>query len=180
LVYGLLLLKNKQRDAAIKHFDEIHGRHPTLLLPLQAIAWGQFEKGAIQAGVEELAELVSKTPKPKKPADPYSEAAQQMFHWAGQLREYAALAVEQRGQTLETALASLDTAIADHGEKSLQSYEAGRAKSRAVHREYEQQIEGATDRPLLAKLKIERRQMARYVAFPYEQASQQILAALNE
>ena len=140
----------------------------------------QFEKRAYQAGVDELVELVSKISKPKKPNDPYLEAAQQMFHWAGQLREYAAVAAEEGGPPLDIALAALDAAIADHGEKSRQFYEAGRAKSLAVHRDFEKQIAAAASTSVSAKLKIERRQMARYVAFPYEQAVQQVLATLDQ
>ena len=125
-------------------------------------------------------ELVSKISKPKKPDDAYPDAAQQMFHWAGQLREYAAVAAEEGNRPLDIALAALDAAVADHGEKSRQSYKAGRAQSLAIHRDFDKQIAAAASTSVFAKLKIERRQMARYAAFPYEQAAQQVLAALDE
>ena len=60
LIYGLLLLKNKQRDPAIKQFEEIKSERPDLLLPLLGIAWACCEKRAYQAGLDELTELVSR------------------------------------------------------------------------------------------------------------------------
>ena len=36
LLYGLLLLKAKERDAAQKHFEDLKVEFPKLLLPLQA------------------------------------------------------------------------------------------------------------------------------------------------
>ena len=60
LIYGLLLLKNKQRDPAIKQFEEIKSERPDLLLPLLGIAWACCEKRAYQAGLDGLTELVSR------------------------------------------------------------------------------------------------------------------------
>ncbi len=179
LVYGLLLLKDKQRDPAIKQFGEIKSRRPDLLLPLQGIAWACFEKRAYQAGLEEVTELVSKIPQPKHPADPYPGPQQQVFFWAGQLREYAVLTVEPSRQPSAGSLAALDAAAARHPVEAQRLYEEGRGKSRAIHAEFQRRITAAESEAQAAKLKVERRGMLHYVEFPYRQSVQQILAGLE-
>jgi serine/threonine-protein kinase len=178
LVYGLLLLKDKQRDPALKQFEEIKSQRPDLLLPLQGIVWACFEKRVYQAGVEELTELLSKIPQPKD-LDPYPEAPQQVFSWAGQLREYAVLAVEPSRQPSAGSMAALDAAVARHHVDGQRLYEEGRAKSRAIHAEFERRITAAESEALAAKLKVERRGMLHYVEFPYNQSVQQVLGGLG-
>jgi serine/threonine-protein kinase len=179
LVYGLLLLKDKQRDPALKQFEEIKGQRPDLLLPLQGIVWACFEKRAYQAGVEELTELLSKIPQPKN-LDPYSEAQQQVFSWAGQLREYAVLAVEPSRRPSAASLAALDAAVARHHVEGQRFYEEGQARSRAIHAEFERRISAAESEALAAKLKVERRGMLHYAEFPYNQSVQQVLGGLEQ
>ena len=180
LIYALLLLKNKQRDPAIKQFEEIKSQRPDLLLPLLGIAWACFEKRAYRAGLDELTELVSKIPQPKNPADPYPEAQQQAFAWAGQLREYAMLTVEESRRPAAASLAALDAAVARHTAEGQRLYEEGRSRSRAIHAEFQRRITAAESEALGAKLKVERRGMLHYVEFPYSQSVQQILGGLEQ
>ena len=134
LLYGLLLLKEsqrnaEQRDVVLKEFDEIKVQRPDLLLPLEATIWVRFDKRAYPTGIDELAELVAKIPKPKNPGDAYPENMQQLFTWAGQLRDFAAVAAEEGRRPSASTLAALDAAIAKHGPDAERLYEEGRAKS---------------------------------------------------
>lgn len=177
LLYGLLLLKNKERDSAQKQFDAVRSQHPDLLLPLQGIAWVSFEKRSYPSGMDALVELVSKIP---KKSIPYSDANRQMFYWAGQLREYVALTIDRRPQSLDSSLSALDAAIASQNADAQRSYEDGRAKSRAVYAAFERQIATAESASATATLKMEGRQVTRYTDFPYSQAVEQILAGLEQ
>ncbi|MBU4270547.1 MAG: serine/threonine protein kinase [Planctomycetes bacterium] len=179
LLFGLLLMKQKQRDAATKHFEEIHLQRPDLLLPLEAIAWMRFERRAYQSGVDELKELVSKVPPPKKSDETYPEAARQVFYWVGQLREYAAVAAEELRRPSAASLSALDAAVARAGAEAQRFYEQGRAKSREIHADFDKRIAAATSDADAAKLKIERRRIIHYVDFPYDRILRQILAGLD-
>jgi hypothetical protein len=180
LLYGLLLLKDKQRDPAIKQFEEIKSQRPDLLLPLQGIAWACFEKRAYQEGLEELTELVSRIPQPKNPVGPYPEAQQQVFSWAGQLREYVVLTVEPSRLPSAGSLAALDAAVARHAAEGQRLYEEGRARSRAIFAEFQQRITAAESEALAAKLKVERRGMLPYVEFPYSQSVREVVGELEQ
>jgi hypothetical protein len=179
ILYGLLLMKNKQRDPAQKQFDAIRSQHPELFLTLQSIAWVSFEKRAYQSGVDALAELVSKVPKPKKPSEAYPEPQQQVFLWAGQLREYVAMTLEKGGKSLADSLSSLDVAVARQNADARRLYEEGRAKSRAVHVDFERQIATAESAAVAASLRIEGRTVTRYVEFPYDEIVQQVLDGME-
>ncbi len=179
LLFGLLLMKHKQRDAATKHFEEVHLQQPDLLLPLEAIAWMRFERRAYQSGVNELKELVSKVPPPKKPGQPYPQSARQVFYWVGQLREYAACAAEEIRRPSAAALAALDAAVARAGVEAQRFYDRGRAKSRDIHADFDKRIAAATSGAEAAKQKIERRRIIHYVDFPYDRILRQILAGLD-
>lgn len=176
LLYGLLLLKNKQRDLAQKQFDAIKTQCPDLLLPLQGTAWGLFEKRAYPSGVDALVELISKIPKSTK-ADSYSRSQQQVLYWAGQLREFVALAVDD-GHRI--SLSALDAAVLHQNADARRLYEEGRAKSKAIHATFERQIATAESAVTAATRKIESRQVNRYVDFPYDQAVQQVLDGLDQ
>ena len=72
LILGLLLMKMKDREAALQHFGELKINHPDLPLPIRALAWLWFDKRSYGSGMDELAELVSKTPKAEQP-DPQKD-----------------------------------------------------------------------------------------------------------
>ena len=94
MLWGLVLLKDKHRDQALKRFDQLRLEQPDLLPPLMAIAWARFDRRTYQAGVDGLAAVVAAIPPPKKPGQPYTDALEQTFFWIGQLREFAAVAAE--------------------------------------------------------------------------------------
>ncbi len=182
MLYGLVLLKNRQqREKASKFFDDLVPQYPNALLPMQAIAWLRFEwKRAYQSGLAELTELVSKVPRPKKPGDPYGEAELQVFYWVGQLREFAAVTVEEGKRPPADSLAALDAAVARHGPDAQRSYEEGREKSRAIDDEFNKKIAAAESEGAAIKMKYDRRSVVQFVDFPYVQAAQQILNGLDQ
>ena len=59
-------------------------------------------------------------------------------------------------------------------------YDEGRAKSRAIHAEFQRRIAAAESEALGAKLKVERRGMLHYAEFPYGQSVQQVLGGLEQ
>ena len=68
LLYGLVLTKLKDRDAAIKQLEELKSDQPDLLPALEALTFLRFDKRSYVPAVTELAGLVGKTPSPKSPA----------------------------------------------------------------------------------------------------------------
>jgi len=178
LIYGLLLLRVRQRDDAQREFATLKGKHPDLLLPGQALAWVQFDKRAYSSGVGELAEMAARIPKPTKPGETYSAESQQIFQWIGQLREYAASLGDKRTAAQE-ALQKLDAAVAGHGDAAVERYEKGRAQSGLVIKDFDDQIRAASDESRKSTLERERRQISRYADFPFAAAAKAVLDGMN-
>jgi len=180
LLYALLLMKQKQRDAAAMQFEELRLQHPDLALHSQAIAWMRFEQRAYQAGIDELTALAAGFERRKTPPEPFSAEAGQLFDWIGQLREYAAVAAEELRRPSPTSLAALDAAVENIGPDALRHYEQGRAKSKSIADDFDKRAADATASADAAKLKIERRRLIHYADFPYDQAVRRILAGLDQ
>ncbi|MCC6124571.1 MAG: protein kinase [Pirellulales bacterium] len=192
LIYGLLLIKSRQinlRDEALRHFEELQIEHPEITLPKQAIAWLKFERQACDDGVTALAELVSQVPKRSSPLPPgegpgvradFSEEAKEIFTWCGQLREFAAEAAAENRRASAKSLAALDAAIDAQGPEAKNAYVLGRANARKILDEIDRKIAAAGDEAERSRLKIERRQLAHYVEFPFDQAIRGILAGIDK
>ncbi len=180
LLYGLVLLKSKQlrlRAEALKHFETLKAEKPDLLLPLEVLAWLRFERRLYPAGIDDLTELMSKIPRPKKPKEALPAELVYLFPWVGRLREFAAM-VDER-PVPEPSLARLDAAVAAHGAEAVKLYEQGREATRAVASDFDAKAASATDEATRAKLKIDRRQVAAYAVFPFDDAVQAILAGMD-
>jgi eukaryotic-like serine/threonine-protein kinase len=180
LLYGLLMLKGKQRDDAVRTFNELTVEYPKDVLPVQAIAWLQFERLAMQSGVERLNELVGRIPGPESPTEPLPPEMQRLFFWIGQLREFAVKAAQEGRRASESSAATLDAAVAQHGSEAARYYEQGRAKTIAKIAEYDASLKSSQDDASTARLKIERRQLPNYVVFPYDDAMQAVLGRLDK
>lgn len=179
LLYALILMKQKQRDAATKQFEELRLQRTSLLLPLQAVAWMRFEQRAYQSGIDKLSELAAIIPPPKTPNASYTEDYPQLFEWIGRLREYAAEAPEELRRPSSISLSALDEAVAKAGADAQLAYKRGRAKSRAITADFDKRIAAATTGADTAKLKIERRRIVHYIDFPYDPVVRRILAGLD-
>ncbi|MBN1393918.1 MAG: protein kinase [Pirellulales bacterium] len=180
LLFGLVLMKQKQRDAAAKHFEEIHLQRPELLLPAEAVAWIRFERRDYSAGVDKLIELASKAPEPSNNRQPFFEDPREMFFWIGQLREFAAAAVDELRRPPAASLAESDAAVAGRGDEARRRYEQGRAKSRGIYDDFGKRLADAAAGAEAAKLKIERRRLVHYVDFPYDRIVRRILNGLDQ
>ena len=160
-------------------FEEISIANPSLLLPLQGLAWIDLEKRTYAPATEKLARLISKVPKPKKPNEPYAQEALQIFEWTGRLREFVALGVSENLRPPESSLAKLDAAVEAHTSEAGRLYREGRTRTQQVIADFDQRIATGDD-ATKSRLRVERRQSTRYASFPYEEATQRILAGLDQ
>jgi hypothetical protein len=173
-------MKGKDRDAALKHLEELKIEHPKLLLPMEGMAWLRFEKRSFQAGTDELVELVSAVPPPARQGEEYSEDIRRVVYWAGQLREYAATGPEENWQPSPQSLDRLDQAVKAHGPDAERYYEMGRAKTRSVASDFDKRSAGSENAAEVAKIKVERRRLVHYVSFPFDRKGQEVLSKLDE
>ncbi len=180
ILYGLLLIKAKDHEAALKHLEELKIKKPASLFPSQGTAWVRFEKRSYTPGVNDLLELVAKIPKPKKPGDPCPPQLQQLFSWIGQLREFAATAEEPTYRPPAELLANLDAAVTDHGSDADRFYQQGRDHSRDIVIDYENKLANSQARDDISRLKVDRRQLVHYAAFPQEKFAKEVLAGLDQ
>lgn len=180
LLYGLALLKAKQRDEAMRHFEVLRIEHPALLLPLEAAAWIRFTKRSYQPGIEDLIELVGKLPRPKAPADPLPNTTERVLQWCGRLREFADSAAKESRQPDDPSIQRLDAAVATLGDASELAYREGREHVETVLLHYDTRMQSARDEATRLKLGIERRNLAHYVSFPLAEHLAQVLAGLDQ
>lgn len=178
LVYGLVLLKAKQRQEAFQHWEQVKINHPNLLLPLQSMAWIRFDKRTYASGVEELTELATMIPKPK-PGEALPEETRQVLDWIGQLREFAAVVPEGNWRAPERSCAKLDAAVAEHGDEAIRLYTRGRSRTKSTLNDYDRRISTAENEPTQKKLKIDRRTLKNYTQYPFDEIVQRILAGLD-
>ena len=175
----MLLIKAKDYEAAIKHLEELKVDKPALVFPSQGIAWLRFQKRSYTTGMNDLLELLTKIPKPAKAGAHYSPQVQQLFTWIGQLREFAALAEEEKYRPAADLLASLDAAVADHGGEADRFYQEGRNHSHQIAEDYDQKLAAAPNGFESSGFKVERRRLVHYADFPLKQYVQDVLAGLD-
>lgn len=178
LLFALIQMKFRQRAEAERQFEELRIAQPEMLLPIQSLAWLAFDKRDYPDGVRHLTELVGKVPRPKKPGEPYPAELQPIFTWVGRLREFAPEADDRRALPPDL-LQQVDAAVSAHGEPVEQLYQQGRQQARKVIEDFDARIASADSDALKGRLRIERRQLGSYAAFPFEAAVQSILAGLE-
>jgi uncharacterized caspase-like protein len=202
LLYGLILLKARQRADAERQFEDLRIERPALVLPVQALAWLRLERREYGEGIRGLAELVGKVPLAKIPPakvppakvppakttgqpypaegqdQPYPAEAQQLFSWVGQLREFAADA-DERHSVPAGALERLDAAAAAHGPAAAELYAQGRQQVRGLLGDFDAKIAAAPDEATKVRLRIDRRQVGNLVPFPLEAAVEGLLNGLD-
>ncbi len=180
LLYGLLLLKARDREKTVPHFEELRLEDPELLLPLEAMAWVQFDTRRYPAGVVQLAELVGRIPVPQKETDGYDAHTLGLFTWVGRLREFAASAGSDTWQVPAETLDQLDAAVAQHGYDARQAFEQGRAAVKKVVADFDNRIATADTDATASRLRIDRRQLVHYASFPFDAEVARILAGLDQ
>jgi len=179
LLRGLLLMKARRPAEADRHFSQLAATDPDLLLPVEALAWLEFEKRACADGIETLERLVRRLATRTGPGDAPSHDATRLLPWIGRLREFTALAVQEAYRAPAAALADLDAAVASQGEQARRLYELGRKEARIALEGFDKGIATSKDAATRSRLRVERRQVRRYATFPFEDWVEQILAGLN-
>ena len=180
LLYGLLVLKAKEKEEAFRHFEQLKIEHPKLLLPLQGMVWLRFDKRRYKAGVDELTEMVSTIPERKKPTDPFPKEIQDLFYWAGLLREFSDVVAEGIWRAPEQNLKNLDAAVAAHGDAAVRFYQQGRSRTQSIMHDFDSRITRADSEAAAKLLKVKRRQLVNYTTFPFDEIRQRILAGLDQ
>jgi hypothetical protein len=173
-------MKAKQRDKASQRLEELSAEQPHELLSVQGVAWLQFEHLSAQAGVNYLTELAGRIPIARHPEDPLAPPLPKLLFWIGQLREFAARAVQENRRPSESSLADLDATVAERGPNAVHWYAQGRKKSADQIAQYDAKIASAESEAEAARLRVERRQLPHYVSFPYDDAIQTILSGLDQ
>jgi hypothetical protein len=179
LLFGLVLLKKKDRDKATQHFEAVKGEMPDRLLPYAALAWLRMEKRAFPAAVQELTNLVNKIPNPGKSNTPVVMPTPDPFEWAGQLRDYA-IGVGEPSRQLTEAAAALDSAVAARGEQAALLYAKGCQHTREILAEFDRKIAEASEEAEIGTLKVKRRLLPNYADFPINQYKDQLLSHLDD
>jgi serine/threonine-protein kinase len=186
ILYALLLLKYRGRDEsakrteAVQKLEELRLARPNLLFTWQGIVWMRLERRTYRPAADAILALVSQVPKPAKAEEELPEEMRRLLAWAGQAREYLASGVEEPHRLSAELLAPIDAAVAAMGSSALQSYQEGRARTKAKLAEFDRRIAAATDEAAAMKLKIDRRRLTEYIQFPFEEITQAVLAGLEE
>ena len=179
LLFGLVLLKKKDREKATQHFEKVKSELPDRLLPYAALAWLRMEKRAYPAAIRELASMIDKMPKPASPGLPQPPVTPDPFEWAGQLRDYA-VGVSDPSRQLNQAVAALDAAVAARGVPAVAQFKKGREHSAEILADFDKKIGDATEDADIGTLKVKRKLLANYTDFPISQYKEQILSHLDE
>lgn len=178
LAYGLLLIKARQRDEALRVLEQVRIEHDDVLLAHQAVAWIHFDKRDYNAGLAALQTVVSRVPLPESDDAPANAATLSMFEWIGRLRELAASATWFSRQPSPQLVQSLDQGVARHGAAVQQRYEAGRAAVRSILAELERRV--AEDPSSQPRVNLQKMNSTTYATFSPEAAAVVIRNRLND
>jgi serine/threonine-protein kinase len=180
LLAGLVYIKARERKSAERQWNDLIAAHPELLLPLEGLAWLEFDKRAPTAGLTALTRLATVIHKPADDAEPFPPDAARALVFAGQLREFASASVEDKEHLPQEALEKLDAALAALGDAAVQTYEQGRSMSRKIADDFDAKLADPNlDEATRSKIRIERRLLNRYVPFPFEASVKSILDGLD-
>jgi serine/threonine-protein kinase len=179
LLFGLVLLKEKDREKAALHFEVVKSELPNQLLPYAALAWLRLEKRSFLLGITQLTKMIDKIPKPTGPDQSPARLTPEPFQWAGQLRDYA-WGVSDASPQLTEELAVLDAAVDAHGAAAVALYNKGRQHSQVVLANFDKKIAAASEVADRLTLETNRKQLANYADFPISPYKDQVLAHVDE
>ncbi len=170
----------KGREQAMQHFQVVKSEMPDRLLPYAALAWLRMEKRVnLAMAVNELTAMIEKIPKPTGPGAAYPAEPKFLFRWSGQLREYAA-DVGEPSRQLSESLSALDAAIGTHGSQAADLYARGRKASEAVWADFNARTAESKDDAEISKLKVDRKQLTKYVDFPLDGYIRQVMQQIDQ
>jgi serine/threonine-protein kinase len=173
LLYGLLLMRSRQRDEAAAVLAALRVQRPDLLEVVHAMTWLDLDRrnfsGAAQGLLEMSAILCKLAVGSGNPDDFHLELA----NWCGRVREYLT-AVD----VPESSLTKVDENFEQAPRQWTEAYRAGREESRKILAKFDEEMAGA-DSFRLPTIRLERRQLRNYASFPYEKWVDRIVAGLD-
>ena len=183
LLYGLLQIKMAQFSEAERVFEPLKLERPEELVSYLALAWTKLFRRDYSGAVTEMLALAShwesSQVKPKPGLIVTVLNGPEVFHFLGQLREYAARVGEGNERPPDSLFQKLDESVQQLGEPLTSAYEQGREQSRQILDRFDEQLARAPDQATQVKIRYERRQLGRYASFPFESLSRQILNGLD-
>ncbi|MGQ9820791.1 MAG: protein kinase domain-containing protein [Thermogutta sp.] len=181
LLYGLLLVKNRQMAEAVRYLEPLKVSHPAEPLPYLLLAWIKVFRRDYRGALTEMRAFAEHWPRRSEAAYPTTDLdlARTVF-WLGQMREFIEGAADERERPLPIDLQGLDDAVPTLGGELAQAYEQGRKQTRAILETLDQQLAAAQgNREKEVQIRFERRQPTRYLSPLIEDWARAVLAGLN-
>jgi hypothetical protein len=181
LLMGLLQLKARKPDKALKTFLAVWLQHPDQLLPLEGMIWGLCQQKQYRRAVSGLVRLVAQLPQQVAADGELKGDAGRILPWVGRIREFAGDAASAGDRPAATELEKIDQAVAAKGSAALRNYEQGRQHVRKKLQEIDKKIDAALSKAERLRLeKFERPKLSNYVSFSEEAAAQRVLDGMEE
>ncbi len=181
LLYGLLLVNNRQMPDASRYLEPLKVSHPAEPLPYLLLAWIKVMRRDYRGALRELRGFTENWPKRDEAAYPTTELdLPRTAFWIGQMREFLEGAAEEAERPLPIDLKALDSDIQAMGSEAAQAYDQGRKQTRAVLQEFDQQLAAAQgNREAEVRVRFERRQPTRYLSPLIDDWARGVLANLD-
>lgn len=183
LLFGLLQIKMTRLSEAQSVLEGVKLERPLELVSYLGLMWIKLLRRDYAGAMQEAASLVENwEPSQVKPTPGLLVTpldGRQVFFFLGQLREFAERAADESERPSAETFARLDDRVTQLGNELAEAYQSGRARSREIADRFDEQISRAPDEPTRVRIKYERRQIARYIDFPYDLLSRQIVAGLD-
>ncbi|MDH3717047.1 MAG: protein kinase [Planctomycetota bacterium] len=181
LLMGLLQLKARKPDEALKTFLAVRRQHPDQLLPLEGMIWGLCQQKQYRRAVSGLVRIVVKLPQQVAADGELKGDAGRILPWVGRIREFAGDAPSARDRPAASELEKIDQAVAARGSAALRNYEQGRQHVRKQLQAIDKKIDAALSKAERLRLqRFERPKLSNYVSFSEEAAAQRVLDGIEE
>ncbi|NMC20101.1 MAG: hypothetical protein GYA33_06730 [Thermogutta sp.] len=181
LLYGLLLVKNRQMPEAVRYLEPLKVSHPAEPLPYLLLAWIKVFRRDYRGALGEMRAFVEHWPQRSEVPYPTTELdLSRTVFWLGQMREFIEGTAEDRERPLPIDLQGLDDAVRSLGAEAAQAYDQGRKQTRAILETFDRELAAAQgNREAEVRIRFERRQPTRYLSPLIEDWARAVLAGLN-
>lgn len=183
LLYGLLQIKMVQLSEAQRVLEPIKLQKPEELVTYLGLAWIRLFRRDYSGSLAEMINFAERWESSQEKPSPglivTSLNGPEVFHFLGQLREFAARVPESEERPPEAILQKLDQLVSQRDQSISEAYQRGRERSQQILNQFDQQLAQAPDQGTQVRIRYERRQLSRYASFPFEAVSRQILAGLD-
>ncbi|HOP76630.1 MAG: protein kinase [Thermogutta sp.] len=183
VLYALIQIKMGQTADAQRVLETLKLERPRELVAYLGLAWVKLVRRDYNGSVNELNAFVQNWEASQVKTDPGQIVTQldgsKVFHFIGQLREFAERVSEDAERPSSVVFQNLDNGVKQLGESLAQAYTDGRTQIKELLDRFDQELSRAADQATAVKLRYERRQLGRYTAFPFEEISRQVIAGLD-